>query len=136
MLAGFAYDGAQMLKIDETSTERGLSSVFLRFEDGELALVSDDGCWALPDGALEAVMAKFGAPLDPTESVTTVAALELTNGRALRHVRHLAGYDVIARDYLIYESIGREPSCALATTIAAALGHLGRVAQRVAGAGR
>ena len=135
MPAGFAYDGARMLKIDETSTEKGLSSVFLRFEDGELALVSEDGSWALPDGALEAVMAKFGAPLDPKESVATVAALNLTNGRTLRHVRHLAGYDVIARDYLIYESLGREPSCALATTIAAALGHLGRVAQRVANAG-
>jgi hypothetical protein len=46
-----------MLKIDEASSERGLASVFLRFEAGELALVSDDGSsCALPDGALEAVM--------------------------------------------------------------------------------
>jgi hypothetical protein len=119
-----------MLKIHETGSERGLSSVFLRFEDGELALVSEDGCFALPDGALEAVMAKFGAPLDPNEDVAAVATLHVGHGRALRHVRHLSGYDVIARDYLIYETDGAEPRCALATTIAGALGHLGRAAQR------
>ena len=41
-----------MLKIDETLCETGLSSEFLRYEDGELAHVSEDGCHALPNGAL------------------------------------------------------------------------------------
>ncbi len=118
-----------MLKIDETLGETALSSVFLRFEDGELALVSEDGSHALPDGALEAVMAKFGGPLDPGERVSTVATLDLTDGRTLRHVRHLSGYDVIARDYLIYETRDGEARCALATTVAAALDHLGRAAR-------
>ena len=124
-----------MLKIDETSGETALSSVFLRFEDGELAIVSEDGCYALPDGALEVVMAKFAGPLDPRERIAVIATLDLTDGRALRHVRHLSGYDVIARDYLIYETPDGEPQCALATTVAAALGHLGRAAQRVSSAG-
>jgi hypothetical protein len=123
-----------MLKIDEASSERGLASVFLRFEAGELALVSDDGSsCALPDGALEAVMMRFGGPLDPAERVATVAMLDLAHERTLRHVRHLSGYDVIARDYLIYEAPGAEPRCALATTVAAALAHLGRAARRAVG---
>ena len=123
-----------MLKIDETSRETGLSPVFLRFDDGELALVSENGCFPLPDGALEAVMAKFGMPLDPGGQVADVATLDLTHEHRLRHVRHLSGYDVIARDYLIYETVGAEPRCALATTVAAALGHLGRAAQGAAAA--
>jgi hypothetical protein len=118
-----------LLSLDETDTEEALSSVFLRFEDGELALVSEGGCWALPDGAI----AKFGAPLDPNERIATVATLALADGCTLRHVRHLSGYDVIARDHLICEALGAEPRCRL-TTIAAALGHLGRAAQRTAGA--
>ena len=72
-------------------------------------------------------MARFGGPLDPEVRVSTFATLDLTNGRTLPHVRHLSGYDVIARDYLIYETSDGEPRCALATTVAAALGHLGRV---------
>jgi hypothetical protein len=119
-----------MLKIDETTGETGLSSVFLRFENGELTLLRGNDCYPLPDGALEAVMAKFGGPLDPRERVAVVDALDLTEGRTLRHVRHLSGYDVIARDYLVYEAQGAEPQCALAITVAAALGHLGRAARR------
>jgi hypothetical protein len=46
----------------------------------------------------------------------------------LRHVRHLAGYDVIARDYLVHDrGDGTEPLCAMATRVAAALAHLARV---------
>ena len=52
----------------------------------------------------------------------------VTGMDVLRHVRHLAIYDVIARDYLVYEAPHREPMCALATIVAGALGHLGRAA--------
>jgi hypothetical protein len=121
-----------MLRIHETTTTSGgLSSVFLRLEDGVLAIVSDEGTFALAEGALDAVMARFGAPLEPTERVAEIERIELGAGRALRHVRHLARGDVIARDYVVYEAPGQEPRCALATTVAAALAHLGRAAAAV-----
>jgi hypothetical protein len=120
-----------MLKIHETTTATGaLASVFLKIRDGDLAIVNDDGTFALPHGSLGAVMTRFGAPLDPASQLTVVATLELGSGGTLRHVRHLATYDVIARDYLVYDAPGREPLCALATTVAGALDHLGRAGKR------
>ena len=117
-----------MLKIDETLTAAGeLAPVFLRLEDGGLEIVGEGGARPVPEGALEEVMAQFGAPFDPEEPVAVVASLALGDGRALRHVRHLSGFDVIARDYLLYETPGQEPVCALVRTVAAALGHLARV---------
>jgi hypothetical protein len=74
--------------------------------------------------ALASVTTRYGAPFDPEAPISVVATLDLGDGRALRHVRHLAGYDVIARDYLVYEGAAPEASCALATTIARALEHL------------
>lgn len=119
------------LKVHETTRADGsLSPVFLAVEDGTLAVDADDGTFALPDGAIDAVMARFGKPLEPSERLVHVGALELGDGRTLRHVRHLALYDVIARDYLVYEALDREPMCALATTVAGALDHLGRAAAR------
>jgi hypothetical protein len=116
-----------MLKIHEITTDAGsVRGVFLDESDGVLAIVGDDGIFALPEGALDAVMARFGAPLDSDSDVVAVAAMNLTGGRALRHVRHLAKYDVIARDYLVYEVAGSEPLCALATSAAGALDHLAR----------
>jgi hypothetical protein len=121
-----------MLKIHETTTTSGgLSSVFLRLEGGVLAIVSNEGTFELAEGALDAVMARFGSPLEPAERVAEIATLELGDGRALRHVRHLARGDVIARDYVVYDLPGQEPRCALATTVAGALAHLGRAAAAV-----
>jgi hypothetical protein len=119
-----------MLKIHETTTESGgLSSVFLQVDDdGTLTLVSDEEAMALPASSLDRVMARFGQPLEPSERVAEVGALDLRDGHIIRHVRHLGRYDVIARDYLIYSATGQEPLCALATTVAGALAHLGRVA--------
>ena len=58
-----------MLKIHEMTTASGaLSGVFLSLSDGGLAIVGDAGTFALPEGALEAVMARFGAPLDPASN--------------------------------------------------------------------
>jgi hypothetical protein len=120
-----------VLKVHETTTASGaLSAVFLRFEDRVLSIVADDGTFALPEGALDAVMARFGAPLEPTSQLIPVATFDLEPGYTLRHVRHLARYDVIARDYLVYEAAGREPLCALATTVAGALDHVGRAVAR------
>jgi hypothetical protein len=118
-----------LLKIHETTTEAGtLRGAFLRASGGVLAIVTDEGTFALPDGALGAVMARFGAPVDSASKVAAVAMLDLGDGRMLHHVRHLAKYDVIARDYLVYHAVGMEPLCALATTVAGALDHLGRAA--------
>jgi hypothetical protein len=116
-----------MFRIHEFSSANGvLSSVYLRAADGQLEVVSDDGAWPLPQGALHAVLARFGAPFDDTARSSLIASLALAPGESLRHVRHLAGYDVIARDYLVYELPNGEPLCALAATVAAALLHLGR----------
>src|SRR5688500_14842533 len=98
-----------MLKVYETSAPNGeLTSLFLDCASGVLEVVASDGTFAVPDGALEIVMARYGAPFDAEARISRVATLELPNGRALHHVRHLAGYDVIARDYLLYETPNQE----------------------------
>ena len=110
------------MKIHETDRGDGsLASVFLVFEDGTLFI---DGL-PLVDGALRAVMKKFGRPLETSEKVVEVARMEIGDA-VLRHVRHLARYDVIARDFLVYEVPGEEPLCALAVTVSGALTHLAR----------
>jgi hypothetical protein len=137
-----------MFKIHEFSSATGeLSSVYLRVRrDEQLEIVSEDGAWTLPDAAIHAVLSRFGAPFDNEASIRTVAELELPSGERLRHVRHLAGYDVIARDYIVYDGPPNaseaqnasdasdasdakreaETLCALSATVAAALLHLGR----------
>jgi hypothetical protein len=129
-----------MFRIHEFSSATGeLSSVYLRIgvvreaaddeaTNAQLEIVSDDGAWPLPHGALHAVLAKFGAPFDAAARISIIASLELPGGGLLRHVRHLAGYDVIGRDYIVYEEPQSEALCALAATVAAALLHLGRAA--------
>lgn len=122
-----------MLKVHEATTETGeLVSVYLTLEGGALSLGDHEGALAIPEGALDAVMTRYGAPLDPVElqHVTEVATLELDGGRSVRTIRHLARFDVIARDYLVYDRPNAEPLCALATTVVAALTHLGRAAAR------
>jgi hypothetical protein len=116
-----------MLKIHETITSTGATSlVHLTIDGGVLAVVVDGETLPLGEGALEAVLARFGASLEPAEPLIAVGALDLGEGRAVRHVRHLALYDVIARDFLVYGSAGAEALCALATTVAGALDHLAR----------
>jgi hypothetical protein len=116
-----------MLKIHEfTSADGRLSALFLRFDGGVLEIVADDGAFPLAPDELGRVMAHFGTPFDPDEPVAPVAALALDGGRTLSHVRHLAGYDVIARDYLVYATPTAEPLCAMAAIVATALGHVAR----------
>ncbi|HEX4448564.1 MAG TPA: hypothetical protein VH044_17585 [Polyangiaceae bacterium] len=114
-----------MLKIHETTTATGaLSPVFVRIDDGALVLVTGSGAYPLPEGALDAVMARYGKPLEDGVELMDIAALEVVAGKTLWHVRHLARFDVIARDYLVYGCAGAEALCALATTVAGALEHL------------
>jgi hypothetical protein len=100
--------------------------------DGEtLELVEPSGALPVPEGALEKVMARYGAPFDTDAHVDVVGELELGHGRRLRQVRHLAGYDVIARDYLVLHPSEGESLCVLGTTVAGALQHLARAAARL-----
>jgi hypothetical protein len=99
----------------------------LSFEDQSLALSVGEESFALPDGALEAVMKRYGKPLDAAESEMMIdARLELGDGRALVRFRFMCRYDVIARDYLVLYAPGAEPLCEMATAVAAALEHLAR----------
>ena len=110
------------LKIHEFILPSGeLASVLLRRDGQRLLLVSDDGELELPTGALRAVMLRYGAPFDEQAMSQGQGSLELGAGVSLRHVRHLAGYDVIARDYLVYAEPGLEAVCAMATNVAGAL---------------
>jgi hypothetical protein len=117
-----------VLKLRETTSENGeLIAAFLRASGERLEIVEGSSVLAVPITGLEAVMSRYGAPFDPSARISRISRLELGDKRSLEHVRHLAGYDVIARDYLVYESASLpEPLCALATTVAAALVYLGR----------
>lgn len=116
-----------MFRIHEFSSASGeLSEVALRIGHGQLEIVVDGQAWPLPAGALGAVLTRYGAPFDAAARIAPVASFALGEGEVLRHVRHLAGYDVIARDYLVYERPDNEALCALAASVAAALLHLGR----------
>ncbi len=118
-----------MLKIHEAIAEGGeLSSVYLRVTApaGGLEIVTADGSFALPPGALERVLERYGAPFDRQAPITEVAELALGAGRTLRHVRHLAGYDVVPRDYLVLVDETGEGLCAHGASVTAPLLHLAR----------
>jgi hypothetical protein len=120
-----------LLKIHEfIASDGSLSSVHLRFEAGALSLLGDDGELPLPPGSLKAVMLRYGAPFDARATSQTCAELALEGGARLVHVRHLAGYDVIARDYLVYSEPGMAELCVMATNVAGALRHLGLALRR------
>lgn len=116
-----------MFRIHEFWSASGqLSSISLRMNEAQLLIVSDAGSWPLPHGALRAVFERYGAPFDAEARSSSIASLPLGEHECLRHVRHLAGYDVIARDYLVYERPEQDALCALANTVTAALLHLGQ----------
>jgi len=120
-----------VLKIHETIARSGAVAITsLDVRDGVIVLVDDEGVFPLPEGAIEAVMKRYGAPFAPEEVAPIVGEIALGEGDLLRHVRHLAGYDVIAKDYLVHLTARTEPLCALATTVAGALSHLARAASR------
>ena len=124
-----------MLKIHELTNGAGqLESVYLRVADPQtLEVVDSAGVLPLPRHALEKVLARYGAPFDAQARITAVAELELGAGQRLRHVRHLAGYDVVARDYLVLDSGEGEALCAPGATVAGALLHLARASQAARG---
>ncbi len=82
----------------------------------------------LPEGSVAAVMRRYAKPVD--ENLLDVSmggeGLSLGDGGRLVRVRFRPHYDVIAKDYLVLCAEGAEPVAELATTVSAALLHLGR----------
>ncbi len=97
----------------------------LTTEDGALVLVIGGARHPLPDGALPAVMRRFGKPLE-RDAPPAEETLDLGDGETLARFRFLRRYDVIARDYLVYAAPEAEPLCEMATAVTAALEHLAR----------
>lgn len=119
------------MKIHETSRVGDEPvEVHLDWDGGVLSIREGTDRYPLPEGSLMAVMRRFGGELDPAEPITPRAELALAELGSVSHVRHLSGYDVIARDYLVFRPLEGPPLCALAVTVAAALLHLGRAAER------
>lgn len=120
------------MKIHEVTARDGqLTGIHLRLVSDAfplLEIVDEGGAWLLPEGALEKVLARYGSPFDPDARIIVVAELVLSPGKRLRHVQHLAGYDVVMRDYLVLDVEGGESVCAPGATVATALQHLARAA--------
>jgi len=118
------------ITIHERTTEQGdLVKTSLVTQDGDLALALVTGSHAapLPDGAVEAVLARYGKPMAIAESDAAVEeTLELGEGRRLIRFRFRPRYDVIARDYLALCVPGEDPVCELAVAVTGALEHLAR----------
>jgi hypothetical protein len=120
-----------VLTIDERVRDDGtLETIRLDRASGGLEVsVGAEPAVALTLHALERVMDRYARPL--ADDVRAEGPrLELDDGRALVMLRHLARYDVIARDFLVFERPGAPAVAELATSIAAPIVHLARAARR------
>jgi hypothetical protein len=117
------------LKLDEHALDDGsLGSTVLRLEEEGLSLEEDGArLGLLPPGAVEAVMERFGRAL-ADDVAPQLPGLTVGAGASLHALRHLARYDVIARDYVVLVRPGRDSLVSLSTTVAGALRHLARAA--------
>ena len=92
----------------------------------------------LPIVALERVMERYGKPLADGVALDGPGAASLTlgplgEGGVLYRIRHLARYDVIGKDFIVWKSgPSSEPVAELATAVSAALVHLARAAAAAA----
>lgn len=121
---------AEILLDEHVLDDGSVARTWLRLEGDALSLVEPDRARPLPDGALATTFARFGGELADDLAVPETGALDLGHGARLAPLRHLARYDVIARDYLVFAEPGSSPRVALAVTIAGALRHLARAAER------
>jgi hypothetical protein len=119
------------LLIDERARSDGeLERTWLELADGKLALRFDEAIVAIvEERALEAVMKRYGKAL-ADDIVVSGPTLELEGGRRISLLRHRARYDVVAKDFLVYEAPDRAPVAELATSVSAALAHLARSPSR------
>jgi hypothetical protein len=117
-----------MLLLHERTREDGSieQTFFERDGDGGLALrVEGQTPQPVPIELLIAVMKRYGHPLDPAVTMGPDAErIALAEGREVVHFRHLARYDVIARDWIVLVEPGAEPLAELANGVHAALVHL------------
>ena len=114
-----------MLTIHETLTEAGLREtvdVGLGDEDGALAVRVAGETTLLPMTVLEAVMNRYGKPLEDGVPLDG-PSVNLGDAGVLHHIRCLGFYDVIAKDFVVWSRPGHEPLAELATSISAALVH-------------
>jgi hypothetical protein len=113
------------LLIHQRTREDGtLEDLFLSREDESLRVqIGEEEEALIPIEALVAVMRKFGKTLADEVRVRG-PSLDLGAGRSLVMLRHLARYDVIARDFLVFRAPNEEPLTELASSVTAALMHL------------
>lgn len=116
--------GQRLLIHERALADGSLERTWLEVDEGSLRLRLDQGePMEVPVAVLEAVMKRYGKPL-ADEIVVTGPALALEGGRSLHLFRHRAFYDVIAKDYLVFEAPPREPVAELAASVTAALSYL------------
>lgn len=115
---------ARLLLHERVLSDGSLEHTWIEVDEGVLYLRLDEGDRKeIPLAVLEAVMSRYGKPL-ADEIVVTGPSLAFEGERTLRLFRHLALYDVIAKDYLVYAAPGQEPVAELAASVTAALGYL------------
>lgn len=103
--------------------------VVLRRGADSLELLYEGKVCELEPEVVFAVFDRLARELDDAVALEP-HAFELGQGATLRALRHLARYDVIARDYLVLERPNQVPLVELATSITAALVHLAESATR------
>ena len=93
--------------------------------DGDRVQISDEEgpSGTLSIAALDRVMVRYGKPLDEAIALEG-EALELSDDRRLRRLRHHAPVDATGRDYLVWERPGEPPLAVVATHATAALRYL------------
>jgi hypothetical protein len=114
-----------MLKIYETYDADGTPRAsFLKVEDCELCLVLPDREIVIPAGLLVRVFERYGKPLDEQVTLNRETSLTVEEGMTLYGLRHLARFDVIAKDYLVLARVGKDPLAELSVSVYGALMHL------------
>jgi hypothetical protein len=103
---------------------------WLRQQDGVLVLENAHDAVVVPAGVIATIFSQYARPLAPdiASQVNDLPYLRVWSLASpllnLHPLRHLARYDVIARDFLVLSQPGAEPLAELTTTIAAALSHV------------
>jgi hypothetical protein len=118
---------ATSLTIHEYRTDDGaIETVRLEASgDAILLYVGAGRAMTLPALALDRVMRRFAKPLADGIEVEG-PRLDLGRFGALVLFRHLARFDVIARDFLVWSPPGEEPIAELAVAVTGALLHLAK----------
>lgn len=114
----------KLLIHQRTRDDGTLEDLFLSRENDALRVqIGNEEGALIPIEALVAVMRKFGRAI-AEEIRLTGPSLDLGDHGSLVLLRHLARYDVIARDFLVLRAPNEEPITELASSVTAALMHL------------